>query len=351
MKSTCSNRLPLPNAGEGFWGVRGIPRRRTSSLKTVLDESPRSATEDIQLCVLPPFAPGPSSRAGERGDREAVAFLNGSRTSSLYSVVFNKSHLALDISEGLAHVVALFRAKWFVWNSAETLRARRRILDVLSVLLIVCGFLAILLPIEMSLGVVIVVSWLLLFSGGGQLVHVFSCPGIGDGSWKALIAVFHLGTGFSSASILDSACRAHPGAGCVLRRPGTDRRLRLPSHPREQPLALASLRWRDYAHPRLDDLATLAERFASGNRDIGRSQHAHDRHHTPHVDLHGTPGAERGCAGSLIDEPSFSTRSSKAVWLQLVLTIAVDSSVSHSPDQIAATAPLIESIGSWKPRA
>ena len=76
---------------------------------------------------------------------------------------------------------------------------------VLSVLLIVCGFLAILLPIEMSLGVVIVVSWLLLFSGGGQLVHVFSCQGIGDGIWKALIAVFYLGTGFY--------LRLNPGLG------------------------------------------------------------------------------------------------------------------------------------------
>jgi hypothetical protein len=39
---------------------------------------------------------------------------------------------------------------------------------VLSILLIVCGFLAILLPIEMSLRVVIVVSWLLLFSAVGS---------------------------------------------------------------------------------------------------------------------------------------------------------------------------------------
>ena len=69
MKSTCSNRLPLPNAGEGFWGVRGIPRRRTSSLKTVLDESPRSATEDIQLCVRPPSPLARLPRWGEGGPK------------------------------------------------------------------------------------------------------------------------------------------------------------------------------------------------------------------------------------------------------------------------------------------
>lgn len=66
---------------------------------------------------------------------------------------------------------------------------------VLSVLLIVCGFAAIMLPVEMSVGVVIVVSWALLFSGVMQFVHVFRCKGIGDGIWKALIALLYLAAG------------------------------------------------------------------------------------------------------------------------------------------------------------
>jgi uncharacterized membrane protein HdeD (DUF308 family) len=49
----------------------------------------------------------------------------------------------------------------------------------LSVLLIVCGFLAILLPMEMSFGVVVVISWLLMISGVVQFVHAFRCAGIG----------------------------------------------------------------------------------------------------------------------------------------------------------------------------
>ena len=66
---------------------------------------------------------------------------------------------------------------------------------VLSVLLIVCGVLAILLPFEMSLGVVLLVSWLLIIGGIVQFVHVFRCQGIGDGIWKALIAIIYFVTG------------------------------------------------------------------------------------------------------------------------------------------------------------
>lgn len=66
---------------------------------------------------------------------------------------------------------------------------------VLSILLIICGALAIVLPIEMSLGVVIVTSWLLIFSAIVQFVHLFRCRGIGQGIWKALIAIAYLATG------------------------------------------------------------------------------------------------------------------------------------------------------------
>ena len=50
---------------------------------------------------------------------------------------------------------------------------------VLSILLIICGFVAVLLPIEMSFGVVVVISWLLMISGVVQFVHAFRCAGIG----------------------------------------------------------------------------------------------------------------------------------------------------------------------------
>ena len=43
---------------------------------------------------------------------------------------------------------------------------------VLSVLLVVCGVLTIVLPFETSLGVVLLVAWLLIIGGIVQFVHV-----------------------------------------------------------------------------------------------------------------------------------------------------------------------------------
>lgn len=65
----------------------------------------------------------------------------------------------------------------------------------LSILLIVCGALAIFLPVEMSFGVVIVIAWLLMISGGLQFIHVFRCKGFGDALWKTLIAAVYFATG------------------------------------------------------------------------------------------------------------------------------------------------------------
>jgi uncharacterized membrane protein HdeD (DUF308 family) len=66
---------------------------------------------------------------------------------------------------------------------------------VISVLLVACGCLAILLPIEMSFGVVIVVSWLLMFSGVMQIVEAFF-PFGWQTLWKLLVGIIYLVTGF-----------------------------------------------------------------------------------------------------------------------------------------------------------
>jgi uncharacterized membrane protein HdeD (DUF308 family) len=47
----------------------------------------------------------------------------------------------------------------------------------------------------MSLGVVVVIAWLLMISGVVQSVHAARCKGIGDGLWKGLIAVIYFLTG------------------------------------------------------------------------------------------------------------------------------------------------------------
>ena len=66
---------------------------------------------------------------------------------------------------------------------------------VVSILLIICGVLAILLPIEMSFGVVIVISWLLMISGVVQFVHAFRSAGVGHTLWKATVAIIYFVTG------------------------------------------------------------------------------------------------------------------------------------------------------------
>lgn len=65
----------------------------------------------------------------------------------------------------------------------------------LSILLIVCGCLAILLPLEFSLGVVIVIAWFLMISGVFQFIHAFQSHGVGSTIWKILVALAYFITG------------------------------------------------------------------------------------------------------------------------------------------------------------
>jgi uncharacterized membrane protein HdeD (DUF308 family) len=63
---------------------------------------------------------------------------------------------------------------------------------VWAVLLIVFGFLAIGLPMGTSLGVVIVIAWLIVLSGGFQFIHAFQSKGAGNIIWKVLVAIAYL---------------------------------------------------------------------------------------------------------------------------------------------------------------
>jgi uncharacterized membrane protein HdeD (DUF308 family) len=66
---------------------------------------------------------------------------------------------------------------------------------VLSVFLILFGILAIMLPVAMSLGVVVVIAWLLIISGVVQGVHAFRCEGIGSKLWRLLVAIIYVAMG------------------------------------------------------------------------------------------------------------------------------------------------------------
>lgn len=61
-----------------------------------------------------------------------------------------------------------------------------------AVLLIAFGFLAISLPIATSFGVVVVVAWLIVFSGGFQFIYAFQSKGAGHILWKLLVAILYL---------------------------------------------------------------------------------------------------------------------------------------------------------------
>jgi uncharacterized membrane protein HdeD (DUF308 family) len=61
-----------------------------------------------------------------------------------------------------------------------------------AILLIVFGFLAIALPMGTSLGVVLIVAWLIILSGGFQFIHAFQSKGAGSIAWKLLVAVVYL---------------------------------------------------------------------------------------------------------------------------------------------------------------
>jgi uncharacterized membrane protein HdeD (DUF308 family) len=66
---------------------------------------------------------------------------------------------------------------------------------VLSLLLIVFGVLAIAIPIASSIGVAIVIGWLVLLGGIAQVVHAFRSEGIGHNVWKLVVAVFYVAAG------------------------------------------------------------------------------------------------------------------------------------------------------------
>jgi len=76
---------------------------------------------------------------------------------------------------------------------------------LLSILLIIFGFLAILLPIEMSLGVVIVISWLLMISGVVQFIHAIRGNIAGSQLWTGIIAIIYF--------LMGLFFRLNPGIG------------------------------------------------------------------------------------------------------------------------------------------
>jgi uncharacterized membrane protein HdeD (DUF308 family) len=66
---------------------------------------------------------------------------------------------------------------------------------VLSVLMIVAGSLAILVPPLAGIGVTILVGWMLVFCGGAHLVYAWHTRGVGGVLWELLLGILYIGVG------------------------------------------------------------------------------------------------------------------------------------------------------------
>ena len=60
-----------------------------------------------------------------------------------------------------------------------------------AILMFVCGILAISLPLASSIGIVIMLAWLILFAGICHLIFAFQSHGVGGSLWQVLLAVVY----------------------------------------------------------------------------------------------------------------------------------------------------------------
>ena len=82
-------------------------------------------------------------------------------------------------------------------NSSGLLKSAAGMSVGWSIVMIVLGFAAVLLPLAAGIGVSIVVSWIVAFGGVAYLVYAFAARGTGVFLWRMLIgAVYILGGGY-----------------------------------------------------------------------------------------------------------------------------------------------------------
>src|ERR1700726_834266 len=62
---------------------------------------------------------------------------------------------------------------------------------VWGILMFICGILAISLPLASSIGIVIVLAWLILFAGVSHLIFAFQCHSVGGFLWQVLLAIVY----------------------------------------------------------------------------------------------------------------------------------------------------------------
>jgi uncharacterized membrane protein HdeD (DUF308 family) len=65
-----------------------------------------------------------------------------------------------------------------------------------AVLMIVLGFLAVTMPLATGIGIAILVSWIIIFSGLAHLAYAFSAKGAGTFLWQLVIGIVYVAGGF-----------------------------------------------------------------------------------------------------------------------------------------------------------
>ena len=76
-------------------------------------------------------------------------------------------------------------------TSVGALRKATRWSMIWGILMFVCEILAISLPLASSIGIVIVLAWLILFAGTSHLIFAFHSHSVGGFLWKLLLAVVY----------------------------------------------------------------------------------------------------------------------------------------------------------------
>ena len=92
-------------------------------------------------------------------------------------------------------------------TSVITARSGNRWSMAWGILMVICGILAIALPLASSIGVVLVVGWLILLAGIWHLIFAFHAHSFGGVLWQLLLAVVY---GFAGIYML-----MHPLLGLV----------------------------------------------------------------------------------------------------------------------------------------
>ena len=76
-----------------------------------------------------------------------------------------------------------------------TVRKASRWSVLWGIVMLICGFLAISLPLATSISLVIILAWLIIFAGVSHLIFAFQSHSIGGFFWSLLVALVYGGFG------------------------------------------------------------------------------------------------------------------------------------------------------------